>query len=348
MQDQLVQYRPILQRYHLQTSRIDDYGNVKKVYTNAGIFALKEIKDLKYIRAVEQAYFFYGQQMIPLYVARDGAPFVASSGRYYYLMPWILSEEQRTKREDNLSFFRDLASLHQKTVREVDVNEDDVRKYYEARKQEWEKQRSFLQSYAEQCEREWYMSPFQLQFCTYFHELMQAYWFAETQLERWYEKVKETKKWRIAFVHGKAVPSHYVRNGEEKGYFCSWERAYWASPLVDILTCFHDYVRTAPPIGEEWIEGMLEYERQLVVREEERAFFLSHAASPSHVYRFVSRYVTDEGKDMHEYDGVVRLQREYWVVKHTEYIVTRLLQKAEQSSNPLEVESDGDEHKNSQ
>lgn len=184
------------------------------------------------------------------------------------------------------------------------------------------------------------MSPFQLQFCTYFHEMIQAYWFAETQLEKWYEKMKETKKWRISFIHGRAVPSHYLWNETGQRYFFSWERAHWASPLADLLPSLYEYVRTLPPIDEEWLNGFFEYEQQLAIREEERDFFFSHAASPSHLYRFVSRYTMERKKEMDEYTAVSQLQREYWVMKHIEQIVTRLVQK-EQALDPVEVESKG-------
>ncbi|MED5051042.1 spore coat protein YsxE [Anoxybacillus rupiensis] len=334
----------ILRQYHLQPSHIVNDGKVKKIYTNEGVFVLKEIKSQKSLQAVKQAYRFYGPHIVPIYAARNGAPFVAEAGRYYYLMPWISGEE---KREENrfLSFFRDLAWLHRQTLQEVPINQEEVKKYYEAQKQEWEKQRSFLQAYAEQCEKEWYMSPFQLHFCTYFHETMQAYWFAETQLETWYERIKEQKKWRISFIHGKPALSHYIPNHHQgKRYFLSWERARWASPLADVWLSLQDYVRIAPPMDESWIQGFSEYEGQLMIQEEERAFFMSHAAPPSHFYRLISRY-GEQKQEKSEYDSVVQLHREYWRMKQIEYIMMRLVQinekkGEEQTLNPLEPESD--------
>jgi spore coat protein YsxE len=334
-------YRPVLQQYYLQPNHIDDYGKVKKVYTNAGTFALKEVNNPEHIQAIEQAYSFYKQQIVPIYLSRHGTPFVFYNGRYYYLMPWIVQKTEEEERESILSFFRDLARLHRKSLQEIEVTEDNITKYYETRKNEWEKQRSFLQSYIEQCENEWYMSPFQLQFCTYFHETMQAYWFAETQLEKWYEKIKETKKWRIAFIHGNASLSHYVYDEKGNRYFLSWERACWASPLADLFTSLYHHVRTSPPIGDEWIDGFVEYEQQLSILDEERAFFFSHLAQPDGMYRFVSQYATERQKERSERDYVSRLQRRYWTMKNIEYIVMRLVQmtEAKQSEEQSEVSS---------
>lgn len=329
----------ILSHYPLHVMRIDDYGKVKKVQAVEGTFALKKIDDPRKLHAIEQAAFFYQPQMIPIYWSKRGTLFVAEGGYYYYVMPWISPPSGQRATEVMISFFRDLASLHQKTLQEINVDETELKSYYETKKAAWEEERSFLQSYAEQCEHEWYMSPFQLQFCTYFHETMQAYWFAEAQLETWYDKMKETKKWRVTFVHGNARSSHYVRS-ERGGRFFSWERARWAFPLVDVATSLYEYVRTPPPVDETWIDGFGEYKRQLAIREEELAFFLSHAASPTYLYRVVSSYAAKRKKEWTEYAAVSRLQREYWALKQTEQIMMRLVQ-TEQLSNPIEMESDG-------
>lgn len=321
----------ILSHYPLRVVRVDDYGKVKKVHAAEGTFALKKMDDVQQLHAIEQATFFYQPYMVPIYWTKHGARFVAHEDGYYYMMPWLSLREERTTKAQ--AFFRDLASLHQKTMQEIHVDETELKNYYEAKKAVWEEERAFLQSYVEQCEREWYMSPFQLQCCTYFHETMQAYWFAETKLETWYEKTKESKKWRMAFVHGNARFSHYVPR-EQGGQFLSWERAKWAFPLVDVATAFDEYVRT-PPVDDTWVDGFREYEKKLSLREEELAFFLSHVASPTYLSRVVSDYAGKRKKEQTEYRAVSELQRAYWVMKRTEQL---LMQMA--TSNPLEVESD--------
>lgn len=328
----------ILSHYPLRVVRVDDYGKVKKVHAAEGTFALKKMDDVQQLHAIEQATFFYQPYMVPICWTKHGARFVVHEDGYYYMMPWISIQEQRTT-ERTLAFFRDLASLHQKTVQEIHVDETELKNYYEAKKAAWEKERTFLQSYVEQCEREWYMSPFQLQCCTYFHETMQAYWFAEIKLETWYEKMKETKKWRIAFVHGNARFSHYVPR-EHGGQFLSWERAKWAFPLVDVATAFDEYVRT-PPMDDTWVDGFREYEKKLSLREEELAFFFSHVASPTYLSRVVSGYAEKRKKEQTEYRAVSELQRAYWVMKRTEQLLMRMT-----TLNPLEVESDSQSNEN--
>ena len=321
-------YAPILQQYGLKPFRVDDYGKVKKVYANAGLFALKEITNAREMAAVQQSYMLYGKQMIPLYLSRQGLPFV-SHGRHYYLMPWIAIEKRKEKHEQIRSFFRTLAYLHQTSLKQIDVREEEISAYYEQKKKEWKQQRSFLQAYIEKCENTWYMSPFQLQCCAYFYEIMQAYWFAETELEKWYEKIKETKKWRIAWIHGKARLSHYLETGKEQRYFFSWERASWNSPLFDIVMALRHHMRTFPPVSNEWAEGVKEYEEILPLTEEERSFLYSHLAQPHFFYRCIDEYETKRKPEKNEREYVAELQRHYFAMKNMEYIVMRLVQQNE-------------------
>lgn len=127
-------YAPVLRQYGLKPFRMEQHGKVKKVYTNAGTFALKEIANVREMEAVWQSYIFCGQQSVPLYLTKQGLPF-AAHGRHYYLMPWVFPAERKDTREHVLSFFRDLAHLHQKSLRQLDVSEEEINNYYENKKE---------------------------------------------------------------------------------------------------------------------------------------------------------------------------------------------------------------------
>lgn len=325
-------YAPVLRQYGLQPFRMEHYGKVKKVYTNVGTFALKEITNVRETAAIQQSYIFYGQQSVPLYLTKQGLPFAAHGRQYYYLMPWVSSAERKEIREHVRSFFRDLAHLHQKSLKPLDVHEEEIKNYYENKKSEWERQRSFLQSYVEKCENAWYMSPFQLQCCTYFHETMQAYSFVEAELEKWYETIKETKKWRIAWIHGKARLSHYIMLENSHRYFFSWECAGWNSPLFDVIMALRHHMRTFPPIGDEWAEGVEEYEKALSLSEEERFFLFSHLAQPRFLYRYVYEYAANRQQEKSEREYVSELQRRYFTMKNMEHVIMHLVRRKEEEA----------------
>jgi spore coat protein YsxE len=321
----LEQYRPILQHYRLQADYIEDYGKTKKIYTQTGVFALKELSIPHQLQTLHDAYRFFAKKAIPLFLAYNGNPFVSYRGRYYYLMPWISDEAKEERNERHLQLFRDLAQIHRKSLKEIEIKEEELTNYYNSIKERQEKQREFLQSYIEICENEWYMSPFQLQFCTYFHETMQAYWFAQTQLEKWYEKMKEIKKWRVAVVHGNASLSHYVYDEKGNGYFLSLERSHVAPPLSDLLSFFQKYLRTYPVMCDECINWFVEYQQSFPIREEELALFLSYLAQPEIIYRMVQQYV-NKSKKLDERRQVSQLQKAYWLMKNSEYFIMRLIE----------------------
>jgi spore coat protein YsxE len=321
----LERYRPVLQQYRLHADFIENHGKVKKIYTKSGVFALKEIANSKELQSIHTAYQFFAEKAIPLYRAYNGTPFVYEGGRYYYLMRWLSNETKEERNERYFRFFRDLARIHQKSLTEIEIKEEELARYYEMMRKRLEKQKEFLQSYIETCENEWYMSPFQLQVCTYFHETMQAYWFAQTQLEKWYEKMKETKKWRVAVVHGNASLSHYVYDEKGNGYFLSLERSHVAPPLAELLRFFRQYLRTYPVMCDECVSWFVEYEQSFPVQEAELSLFLCYLAQPEMLYKIVYQYA-NKAKEIDERRYVSRLQKAYWFMKNSEYVIMRIVE----------------------
>jgi spore coat protein YsxE len=317
------QYVPILRSYHLHVDYIEENGKVKKVYTDKGTFALKELHSFEQWQAIEQAYRLRLPMVPPIYEAMPKQPLVRFREQFYYLRPWL----NKTK-EAEAPFFRDLAKWHKHSVKEQSVTEEEIQRYYHERKSEKEKEKQFLNDYIERCEQEWYMSPFQLQFCTYFHEMMQAYTFSEQMLERWHETLTEKKKTRITFIHGHPSFDHYVedRNGER--YFISVERAKWAPPFYDLFLFFRSYLRTYPFMCEDGVRWMNEYEQEFPLFEDERALLLSYLAHPHPLYRLVHEYEHHRAHHT-EQQYVARLQRAYWQMKNIEYIVLKMSEAKE-------------------
>ena len=66
-----------------------------------------------------------------------------------------------------------------------------------------------LEEFLVESESKWYMSPFELQYCTYYHHVMRAREFATKQLNEWNDAMKEKEKTRITFVHGNVSLNHF-------------------------------------------------------------------------------------------------------------------------------------------
>lgn len=83
------------------------------------------------------------------------------------------------------------------------------RKHYTSISHRWENDGEMLEEFLVESESKWYMSPFELQYCTYYHHVMRAREFATKQLNEWNDAMKEKEKTRITFVHGNVSLNHF-------------------------------------------------------------------------------------------------------------------------------------------
>ena len=81
-----------------------------------------------------------------------------------------------------------------KTVKEETYTEEDLEKHYTSISDRWENDGEMLEEFLVESESKWYMSPFELQYCTYYHHVMRAREFATKQLNEWNDAMKEKRK----------------------------------------------------------------------------------------------------------------------------------------------------------
>ncbi|GAA3321068.1 spore coat protein YsxE [Ectobacillus funiculus] len=211
------QYEPLLQMYRLNPEHLEEHGSVLKVYTNQGPYALKRLSPSR----LERSNFVHHLRFLsekgftnyaPVYHASDGEYFLSDGQHQYYLMPWLDSAEQKGEENDHYhQMFQTLAAMHQKTVKEESITEETIDSHYNALSGRWEQDRDMLDTFLTQSEAKWYMSPLELQYCTYYHHVLRAHEFAAKQLEEWQELMKEKETTRISLIHG---------NVSQKSFFC--------------------------------------------------------------------------------------------------------------------------------
>lgn len=156
---------------------------VQKWKTPNGTYALKRMESLAHWQAIEQAYRLCIPLAIPIYETKK------RDGQWYYMMPWL-----KEKTDPTSSFFHDLARWHKHSLKEIQTTEAEIESYHKERKSSLEKAKQTLTQYIEQCEKQWYMSPFQLQCCTHFLDIMRAISFSEHTLNEWRERMREKRR----------------------------------------------------------------------------------------------------------------------------------------------------------
>jgi len=324
--DSLKKAIKILKSYRIEPYFVEEMGNIQKVYAKQGVFVLKKINPLHgmdFIRNIQTLYQKGYNRIVPIYPTLDGRYAVLYENELYYLMPWVSSEEKRDPFESQQQLFRELARLHSISAREIKVNKEERTAHYEKTAKELEQEEEFLDEFLEACERKIYMSPFELTFCTYYHTVKQALFFSRQKLKEWYEETKEKEKARIVIVHGKMASDHFVFDEKGYGYFINFEESRIGSPTHDLLPFLARSLKGYLKQSEEVVEWLYMYFKYFPLKEDEMQLFLSYLAHPGKVIHTAQRFF-QEGKKRNEQKAVQKLQRDYWYLKNTEYLVFRI------------------------
>lgn len=321
--------------YGLQVDFYETHGRVYKIYSDKGEFALKKISahhGVDFLYYVQHLYQRGYHRIVPIYPTFDGRYAVLQGKNLYYLMPWVENREREDHYEKYSELFRELARLHTISAREVEVSVADREDHYNETVAQWEKERDTFERLVEQSEKSWYMSPFQLLFCTFYHEITLGQTYALRKLQEWYELTKEEEKARSVIIHGKLSAEHFLLNEQGLGFFSNFEKANVASPIHDILPFLARVLKTYPKQFDESVEWITTYFSYFPFKEEEMLLFLSYLAYPSEMFHLVESYFAT-GKEKDEFNFVCKLQRQYWHMKNIEYVIMKIEQNKQQQKD---------------
>ncbi len=330
----------IAELYGLKINFIENKGRVNKLYSDKGEFALKRMdakNGVDFLGYVQTLYQRGYHRIVPVYPALDGRYAILKGNMLYYLMPWLENREREDRYERHQELFRELARFHTLSVREVPVSEEDRNEHYERTTARWEKEQEVLEQFLERSEKAWYMSPFQLLFCTFYSEIAGGQRFSLQKLKEWHETSKEETKARSVIIHGKISTEHFLYNENGVGFFTNFEKAGIATPLHDLLPFLSRTLNSHPKRFDEGVDWLTTYFKHFPFKEDEKLLFLSYLAQPGPMYRLIEKYFSS-GKEKNEMKFVRQLQRQYWKMKNAEYVVMKLdeieRRKKEMSQTP--------------
>ncbi|MGM9926568.1 MAG: spore coat protein YsxE [Bacillus sp. (in: firmicutes)] len=322
-----VDVQEIMDHYRLRVQYSESFGRLRKIYTDQGIFALKAIApehSMDFIKHVQQLYQRGYNRLVPIFMTHDGRFGVLSKQTLYYLMPWFSNDETGERNEKHKQMFRELARVHSLTAKKMEVNKEEREVHYEKTKDAWERQKEFLDEFVERCEKKWYMSPFELLFCSYYYDVFQAVTFSLRKFEEWYEETKEQEEIRTVVTHGKLSVKHFLFDERGYGYFINLENARIVPQHFDLLPFFVKYCFTYPTRCDECVEWFYHYNKFFPMREEEMTLFTSYLAYPANLLDLLETYNNKKYEMKTEYQYVNLLQRQYWQLKNVEYFVMKI------------------------
>ncbi|MGE8206073.1 spore coat protein YsxE [Heyndrickxia sp. NPDC080065] len=325
----------IMKQYGMKANFFEKYGKSFKVSTSEGNFALKRISPYTgtgFVKNVQLLYHRGYNRIVPIYPTLDGRYAVLDEQYLYYLMPWLPNEEKEDRSEKHQKMFRELARLHTLSVKEVQITKEQRKEHFDQTNEQWVRETEFFEEFLERSEQKWYMSPFELMFCTFFQDIIQALNFSKKQLEQWYEDSKDVEKGRTVVVHGKVSTEHFLYDERGYGYFTNFENSKVTSPINDLLPFLARTLNTYPKRLDDSVDWLYTYLGHFPFREDEKRLFLGYLAHPGPIYRIVEEYFFKKTKKS-EMKYVKQLQRNYWLLKNTEYVVMRINQIAAQKTN---------------
>lgn len=339
-------YGPILKKYNLKADFIEEFGKVKKVYTQNGVFALKTIsakRALEFPTIIRKLYQSGYTKIVPIHATIDNHFLTLYDNKYHYLMPWYRNELGKERDDRHQLLFKELARLHSYSSKEFEVQEEEISEHYQFHVKQWDNRKEFLEAFITKCENKWYMSPFELQYCTIYHDTVQGSNFAYMKLEEWYEKVKETKKNRTVINHGKPSVRHFLFDQNGSGYFCNLEDSKLGTPVNDLVLFFYRTLHTYPIQSYDCFEWFSTYRKYYPLKEEELLLFLSYMAFPEPIYRCVYKYENSKNS-LSERQFVASLQRAYWQLKNIEFFLTTIVEDERRRKEQEELELNQEEN----
>jgi spore coat protein YsxE len=316
--------KSVLSHYRLFTPVLKQFGNVTKVYTGNGIYALKETRmsddHVRGLESLKDSYY----NGIPLVLTSSGKKYYKTNDRVYYLTPWL--KERRISRVDKLKvLLEEVATIHKKTMQEVPFQEAWKTNYQLQLERTIIGQQALLEQYIGTAEQEVYMSPFHYAFCSAFPYWMKTINQYKAYLERWKELVYQEKNVRLVLNHGKLKREHFICTTTEN-HFLNLENSHWNGPLFDLLSLF-----TSEGIDGYSAEVLAVYERIFPLSDSEKLMLALHLLTLQPIYDTVKRYADQAFES--ELDAVRQLQRSQVEVEKKKHFVEEIMENIEKQSH---------------
>ncbi len=316
----------VLQSFQIWPERIEKKGKVYKVYSQGRVYACKEtsVRKGNKLHALFSFLYYKGfYRFVPVFPANTGQYAVYKDHKLYYLMPWLEGVKRQADSGHTVKMFRELARLHFLTSRDLKIEKERIREHFEKTSLQWKREIAFLDKWIERCEQKWYMSPFEWGFVRYYNEFRNAYHYALYTLEQWKIKIEEERKWRSVLLHGSLSPDHFLTDDQGYGYFINFERSRFGAPYQDLLPFFSEVLRTWPAQHDDCLNWLKSYIKNFPFTDAEMLLFKSYFSQPGYIIRLLNRYETRRVAN-HELVYSKLLEQEYWRLKNTEYVISRL------------------------
>jgi spore coat protein YsxE len=322
-------FGPALYQYDLYPEKIEHLGNVKKVYSNRGIFALKEVtgtnQDAEWlIHCYDRLLSLGYQKLPPLYKTKYGDPIVRVGRNYYYLTPWYDEQEPDAyEREEFL--IEELGKIHSLTVKMQAYSSEVITGSYSTLVNRFETRQLKMEQYTESSERNTYISPFELNYLSHFHRLMRMAEEAKKRAADWYHQCEREQRFRSVLCHGRPIRSHVIFNENGEKVLINIERAVLDTPVRDLAIFFRGATHYWSWNEEDGLYWLQCYEKHFKLYPEEKTLLACYLYFPEPMFVLIDQYHNNKREFSH-IDYVRRFEMKIKTMRKLRALADRILE----------------------
>ncbi|WLD92259.1 spore coat protein YsxE [Alkalihalobacillus sp. AL-G] len=318
----------ILYYYDLYPERIESYGQVQKITTSRGTYALKKTNMNKeqldwFLHCMNRLNEIGYHHVVPIVPTKYGDSNVTNGYHSFYLTRWC-DHEARSGFQYEDFIIDELGKLHSHTVKAQSFSDEVVKDSYNALIQRFEQRQLEMERFTELSERQTYISPFELRYLSQFHRLMRMAEDAKQHVISWYQSCEEQKRYRSVMCHGRPFRGHIVVDQLGEGNFINFERAILDTPVRDLAYFFRTaahYPEWEEQVALEWLG---QYERHLPLLPEEKLLLASYLKFPEPVFSTIQTYQGTH--DLSQLELVRKLDRKLNVMRSLDRFANQILQ----------------------
>ncbi|MDT8859505.1 spore coat protein YsxE [Alkalihalobacillus sp. MEB130] len=335
-------YDSVLFYYDLYPQTIEDFGKIKKITTNHGVFALKETTMSRhqaddFVHALRKLTKLGYNKAIPILPNKYGEYTLSTGTNTYYLMPWVERVEYTARESQEQKLASQLGVIHRLTVKTQPFVKDHVEEAYNQLLQRWEMRQLELKRFADQAEQKTYMSPFELTFITHAFMLDRMAEVAKEHLKKWYETCLEKEKYRTVLCHGRVNRSHSFFTADNEPLLLNFERAGIDTPSRDLASFCRYSFKHAYWVEEEVLQWFVNYERHLPLLEEEKHLMCAYLNFPEPIAFAVDSYLKNKGS-AREFEHVQRLEKRLTSMRRVQRLTQKLIVVEQQAQQEMQAD----------
>lgn len=228
--------------------------------------------------------------VLPVYPTAQGELYVEENEFVYYLTPYIRAEGS----VNIVDLFQAVADIHLKTKRTFLIDKSEIVTSFRLYEEELKAKHLHVRQTIDLFEQQRYMSPFELQVCSHFHVVDDAFHKSAEHITSLLDICADDEhkhvEWSSSLCHNRLSTEHVLKDQEQ--YITHWEAASMANSMTDIAhLCRNEFHRNEYPLPP-FVEGLQAYDEIYELSDVEEHILAIHLLHPLPYVEMLRSYLS--------------------------------------------------------